>query len=145
MSDQGTGTETQEPAEPLDPRIREQLREYKDVKAERDQLVREVAFTKAGVPTESPVGKLFVSGYSGDLAVDAVKAAWTDLGVGQAQAGSSDSTVHADLAAEQRIAEVASGGTSAPPLLEDAIANATTPDEVMAVLAAAPREVFRAR
>ena len=42
--------------------------------------VKELAFLKAGVPTDNPVAKLFVSGYDGPLEADAIKAGWEALG-----------------------------------------------------------------
>lgn len=66
------------------------LRDYADrVKAENDalradvaagqQAARELAFIKAGVDTESPVGELFVKAYSGELEPEAIKSSWVKL------------------------------------------------------------------
>jgi hypothetical protein len=67
---------------------------YDRAKAERDaareeaeagrKAQRELAFLKAGIPTETPVAKLFVSSYSGEMDSDAIKAAWSELGVDSA-------------------------------------------------------------
>lgn len=45
--------------------------------AERD---REIAFLKAGIDTDSAVGKMFAKAYDGDLSAEAVKAAATEVG-----------------------------------------------------------------
>lgn len=42
---------------------------------------RELAFLKAGVDTDSKLGKLMLKSYDGDLTVDAIKAEATDLGL----------------------------------------------------------------
>lgn len=47
--------------------------------ADADALRRELAFAKAGVPDETPLGKLFMTGYSGELDTEAVKAAWAEV------------------------------------------------------------------
>lgn len=43
------------------------------VAAERDAAQRELAFLKAGVDTESPLGKLVLAGYDGPLEADKIK------------------------------------------------------------------------
>jgi hypothetical protein len=42
--------------------------------------VRELAFMKAGVPTDNPVAKLYITSYDGPLEADAIKAGWEGLG-----------------------------------------------------------------
>lgn len=51
----------------------------KAAQQEADALRRELAFTKAGVNTDTPIGKLFVKSYDGNLEVDDVKAAWAEV------------------------------------------------------------------
>lgn len=79
MSD--TSEPTQSPA---------QLREYAERQKERADAAeaalaeaaeakREIAFLRGGVDPDSPLGKLFVKGYDGDLTPDAVREAWSTL------------------------------------------------------------------
>ena len=46
---------------------------------ERDAAQRELAFLKAGVDAGSPIGKMFVKAYDGDLTAEAIKAAATEI------------------------------------------------------------------
>jgi len=77
--------------------------------AEAAQARRELAFLKAGVDLESPLGKLFAKGYDGDLTPDAVKSAAVEAGiVEQPQAA----VPQEELAAHDRFAQAAGGATS---------------------------------
>lgn len=68
------------PGSPAD--LREQIDQARAdadaaVEAERERataLERELAFTKAGVDTDSPAGKIFFKGYDGELDVEAIRA-----------------------------------------------------------------------
>lgn len=53
--------------------------EAAEAKREADRAKRELALTKAGVDTDSKLGKLFAAAYDGPLEVDAVKAAYAEL------------------------------------------------------------------
>lgn len=44
-----------------------------------DNLAKELAFTKAGVNTDTPVGVMFAQTYTGDLTAEAVKEAWAAI------------------------------------------------------------------
>ena len=46
-----------------------------------DKLQRELVMTKAGVNTESPLGKMFFSAYDGELTKEAVQAAAQEVGL----------------------------------------------------------------
>lgn len=49
------------------------------VTAERDALQRQVAMLSAGVDMGHPAAEYFAAGYSGDLKVDDIKAAWDKI------------------------------------------------------------------
>ncbi|TXH55385.1 MAG: hypothetical protein E6Q97_08925 [Desulfurellales bacterium] len=40
---------------------------------------RELAFAKAGVDVDSPLGGLFMKGYDGEVTADAIKASWAEI------------------------------------------------------------------
>lgn len=46
---------------------------------EAEELRRENAMLRAGVPTDTPLGAMFARAYDGKLDVDAVKAAWAEV------------------------------------------------------------------
>lgn len=55
--------------------------------AETAQLRRELAVMRAGVPLDSPIGKLFIKAYDGPDDPDAIKAAAVEYGVLQPSSG----------------------------------------------------------
>jgi hypothetical protein len=150
MSELDTENENEtEVGEPLDPNIREALRSLDQIKAERDAAQRELAFAKAGVPSDDPRAAYFVKGYAGELKPEAIKQEWdAAFGTPAAQAQVDTQTVDQapDLAAQQRVAQASAGSqTAGTVLLEEALSKAQTADEVMAIVQSAGPEVFRAR
>ena len=133
--------ETEE-RQPLDPNIRKQLREAekarKELESVRNELEaqkREVQFSKAGIP-DSGLGQLFRKAYDGEASQEAIRAAAQEYGIIQAseEASSDDS----ELAALRRAQGATIGTTGAMPdpqqMYLEALAAATTPDEVMKVV-----------
>ena len=53
---------------------------------------REVAFLKAGVDTDSPIGKLLFKSYDGDLDIEAIKASALEVGAIKAPAAPAQDT-----------------------------------------------------
>lgn len=51
---------------------------------EAEELRRENAMLRAGVPTDTPLGAMFARAYDGKLDVDAVKAAWAEVAPAEA-------------------------------------------------------------
>lgn len=49
---------------------------------EAEQAKRELALVKAGVDTESPLGKMFHRSYDGELTKEAIQAAWLEVNPG---------------------------------------------------------------
>lgn len=70
--------------------LREAAKAGKQAKAEAARLARENVMLKAGVDTDSPLGKIFAAGYDGELTKDAVKAAYAGLGVAPVAAEPAD-------------------------------------------------------
>lgn len=46
---------------------------------ERDAALREIAFLRAGIDTESKVGQMFVKAYDGDLDPEKIRAEWSEV------------------------------------------------------------------
>lgn len=61
--------------------LRRAAAEGRQAKAKATQLERENIMLKAGIDTDTPLGAMFAAGYSGELTKDAVKAAFSALGV----------------------------------------------------------------
>lgn len=67
------------PADETPKGLRKAAKEGKAAKAERDALRRELALVKAGVDTESKIGRLFATAYDGDLDVAKIKSEWAEI------------------------------------------------------------------
>lgn len=57
-----------------------------ELETEKAAMARELAFLKAGVDTESKVGKLLMKGWEGELDVEAIKAEASEIGALSANA-----------------------------------------------------------
>lgn len=79
----------------------------KAARAEAEQARRELAFVKAGVDTDSKLGKLLLKTYEGDLTTDAIKAEAAELGLGQ-PAGGNDQASEQDRAQTRERTDLAS-------------------------------------
>ena len=64
-------------------RERQRRTEAEQGLSDAENLRRENAFLKAGVDADSPIGKLFTRGYDGELDVEAIKTAWTEIRPGE--------------------------------------------------------------
>lgn len=144
MSDTFTGDDTQDPNEPLDPRIREQLRKATADRERVAELEREIAFTKAGVPDDT-LGTVFRKGWDGEITPDAIKAGWDEIAPpapppNDGGDGGVDSSLQESLDAQRRIADVGNSGEpgSGEQTYEDAIRSATSEREVMDLIRQAP-------
>lgn len=79
--------------------------------AEAEQARRELAFVKAGVDTDTKLGKLLLRTYDGELTVDAIKAEAAELGLFKAPSTNEDvndaersqSRERADLASDSSV------------------------------------------
>lgn len=103
--------------EPLDPRIREELRKSREHAARADEAEaraiaaeRRSVFAEVGIPSAG-MGSLFRDAYQGDLSPEAVKAAAEGYGIlGGAQSdGQQDGLTEAEREAQRRIAGAGSG------------------------------------
>jgi hypothetical protein len=86
MSDIDLEPDEQE-REPLDPKIREELRQARadrkalnEMKAENEAIKRESAGAKAGLP-DTAGAKFFLKHYDGELSTDAIRSAAQEIGI----------------------------------------------------------------
>ena len=98
--------------------------------AEAAAAKRELNLIRAGVDLDSPTGKLFAKAYDGELDVDAIKEAAAEYGVIQAPA----TQASPEVLAQQRISQISQGAVEAPADFAGELANAQTPEEVMAIV-----------
>ena len=139
------GSDEQDPNEPLDPNIRAALKAAQADRARVNELEREIAFTKAGVPDDT-LGTVFRKGWDGDTTPEAIKAAWDEIAPAPPAAppsepdGGVDPQLQAELDAQQRIAQVGASGEpgSGEQTYEDAIRSAKSEAEVLALIRQAP-------
>jgi hypothetical protein len=86
------------------------LKELEPKAAEGEAAKRELALLKAGIDTESPLGKLFAKAYDGELDVETVKAAAIEAGVLKTEETEETSEVSdEEKAAVAKAQEVTSG------------------------------------
>ena len=152
MSDQMTAGELgidQEEFERMPDGVRSTLRKTKQLEreaAEREireaAQAREIALLRAGIPVDTPVGEMFADGYKGEITPEAIKAKWTELGLGESTPpppGSPGEPTVEELERQRQLAGVGAGGeTGSGPKLEDAINSAQSEEEVMRLVGAAP-------
>lgn len=90
--------------------MREQLKRLEKENKDLQTTKRENAMLKAGIDTNSPVGKMFAKAYDGELDVDAIKAAATEVGLAQASE-TTEPPVEVDTSTAERSA-LASGAAA---------------------------------
>lgn len=98
---------------------------------------RELVLIKAGIPTDTALGKLFAKAYEGELTVDVIKAAAIEATIIPDPAN--DPKLVAEQGAQERIAAARTAGeqTVAEVGLDVQIAEAKTPAELEAIVARA--------
>jgi len=114
--------------------LRKQVRENASAAKERDDLARELAFTKAGVP-DSKAAAYFVKGYDGEMTSEAIRSAAVEAGF--LEAPKEDTASDEEREAQERTLEASGGSTddSTPPGYSEDLAAAKNQEEVLAVLA----------
>lgn len=115
----------------------EDLRALRAASKERDTLSaqiaaqnRELAFARAKIDMDDPRTKYFIKGYDGDLTPEAIRA--------QAEADGFFKDVRVDtsheVAGQTRIANASAGGNTNPPDLTSRIQQASSQEEIMAIM-----------
>ena len=101
-------TDEQEQREPLDPKIREELRAARadrkaktEAETELAALKRDMAFDKAGIP-ETGAGALLRKAYDGDLSADAIKRSAEEYGILSTNAPTESDEMRAELESLRR-------------------------------------------
>ena len=128
MSEHDEFYEDQE-SESLDPNIRAELRRSKErqreaeaAKSEIEQLRRELAFTKAGVPDEG-VGALLRKAYDGDNDPEAIRKVAAEYGIfGSNSQMPSVDPVHEELERHRNIAGATGTNASGPSAAQELLA-----------------------
>lgn len=108
-TDELTPEEQQYGENPNLKQLRAKAKKYDGVEKELNDLRREMAFTKAGIP-DSPTGKLFREAYKGDPEVEAVRKSASEYGVIEASQVPDD-----ELDAADRVAALGHGGGAGKP------------------------------
>lgn len=114
-------------------RLREKADGFDKAMADLAATNRRLAFAEAGLPA-APWRTYFDKGYEGELTAEAIKAAATEAGFLEAPKPAEQTTPE-ERATHGRIADASAGAVSAPPVdVAAEIAQAKTPEEVMAIL-----------
>lgn len=95
--------------------LRKAAKEGKSAVSENEQLKRKIALLETGIDTSTPLGKFFATNYSGELTVEAITAAATELGLTPGDGAGQGEQQQEDPAADQhrqaqQTRDVLSGG-----------------------------------
>jgi hypothetical protein len=81
----------------------------KKLEQELNQLKRELAFAKAGLPMDDPRMNYFIKGYDGEMTAEAIRQSALEAGFLASQVQGEDPSVTAAAAAQQRVMSASSG------------------------------------
>jgi len=131
------------PKDPVRARMRlleKEAAELKKQVAEAEALKREMAFIKAGIPTDNPMSKYFVKGYDGDITPEAIRQAAEEANLIAKAADNAQAKTEAD--AWNRITRAQRAGETSDPIVDwnARINSAKNEQEVMQILAQARQE-----
>jgi hypothetical protein len=137
-------TDDEAPKDPVRARMRlleKEAAELKKQVAEAEALKREMAFIKAGIPTDNPMSKYFVKGYDGDITPEAIRQAAEEANLIAKAAENAQAKTEAD--AWNRITRAQRAGETSEPMVDwnAKINSAKNEQEVMQILAQARQEV----
>jgi hypothetical protein len=115
---------------PVRARMRELESEVKTLRekaAEAEKLQRELAFSKAGIPMDTPMSKYFVKGYEGEFTPEAIRKAAEEANLVKPAKTTVDDS-------EQK---ASAGGETSDPVVDwnSKLNQARNQDEVMQILA----------
>ena len=136
-------TDDEAPKDPVRARMRlleKETAELKKQVAEAEALKREMAFIKAGIPTDNPMSKYFVKGYDGDITPEAIRQAAEEANLIAKAAENAQAKSEAD--AWNRITRAQRAGETSEPVVDwnAKINSAKNEQEVMQILAQARQE-----
>lgn len=89
--------------------LRRAANSKKQLEKELNDLKRELAFAKAGLPLDDPKLKYFVKGYDGELTAESIREAALEAGFLSAQPQGENPNLASAAAAQQRVMQAASG------------------------------------
>lgn len=131
--------EAQEQTEknPVRARMRELESEVKTLRekaAEAEKLQRELAFSKAGIPMDSPMSKYFVRGYDGEFTPEAIRKAAEDANLIKPTVAAANDP---ERKAWSRLQKASASGETSDPIVDWNVKlnQARNQDEVMQILA----------
>lgn len=122
---------------PVRARMREmesELKALREKAAEAEKLQRELAFSKAGIPMDSPMSKYFVKGYEGEFTPEAIRKAAEEANLVKPAKTTVDD---AEQKAWNRLQKASASGESSDPIVDWNVKlnSARNQDEVMQILA----------
>jgi hypothetical protein len=120
--------------------LEKEAAELKKQVAEAEAVKREMAFIKAGIPTDNPMSKYFVKGYDGDITPEAIRQAAEEANLIAKAAENAQAKTEAD--AWNRITRAQRAGETSEPMVDwnAKINSAKNEQEVMQILAQARQE-----
>lgn len=84
----------------------------KKLEQELNQMQRELAFFKAGIPQDDPRMRYFIKGYDGELEAEAIRQAAVQAGFLQVQTSPEQAQVQEAIAAEGRVMAASAGAVA---------------------------------
>jgi uncharacterized membrane protein len=127
---------------PVRARMRElesEVKALRDKAAEAERLQRELAFSKAGIPLDSPMSKYFVKAYDGEVTPEAIRKAAEEANLIQAERPSADDS---EQRAWSRLQKASATAQTSDPVVDwnTRLNQARNQEEVMQILAQARQE-----
>jgi len=92
--------------------LRKAASRSKKLEQELNQMQRELAFFKAGIPQDDPRMRYFIKGYDGELDADAIRQAAVQAGFLQIQTSPEQAQVQEAIAAEGRVMAASAGAVA---------------------------------
>ena len=127
---------------PVRARMRElesEVKVLRDKAAEADRLQRELAFSKAGIPLDSPMSKYFVKAYDGEITPEAIRKAAEEASLIQPEKPAANDS---EQKAWNRLQKAGAGAQTSDPVVDwnTRLNQARNQEEVMQILAQARQE-----
>lgn len=92
--------------------LRKAASRSKKLEQELNQMQRELAFFKAGIPQDDPRMRYFIKGYDGELEAEAIRQAAVQAGFLQVQTSPEQAQVQEAIAAEGRVMAASAGAVA---------------------------------
>ena len=89
--------------------LRRAANKSKKLEQELNEMRRELAFARAGLPLDDPKMKYFIKGYDGELSAESVREAALEAGFLASQDSSNEPQLQQAAAAQQRVMSASAG------------------------------------